>query len=384
LIAHAALTLQSHSSIASARPARKSISVGFFLLPQFSLVSLSGALDVLARANEAAGEKLYELSLFSVDGAPVASGSGAEVVVQGGLSMPDGVLHSNPFVHLDAVFVLSDAPLPQHGHQQLITALQAFAVSQKIMGGFGTGAYLLARANALTAYRATIHWPYVSLFAEDFPDTVVSTNLFEMDRGRLTCASGNASFDMMLAWIAQRLPDQAGEEIVADLIDHFGHERQRSAKEHQRVPLAARIGGGQPKLTEAVSLMEANFEEPLPTEEIARLVGVSRRQLERLFKQYLNSLPSRYYLELRLTRARQLLQQTSQSILQIGLSCGFSSGPHFSSAYRNHFGITPREQRTQRLSAANNVMTAVATSFSAAPGTAANSVAIAPKPKPRL
>ena len=86
------------------------------------------------------------------------------------------------------------------------------------------------------------------------------------------------------------------------------------------------------------------------TEEIARLVGVSRRQLERLFKQYLNSLPSRYYLELRLVRARQLLQQTSQSILQIGLSCGFSSGPHFSSAYRNHFGITPREQRTQRLS----------------------------------
>ena len=370
------MTLQPSSPAAPARQPQKSIGIGFFLLPQFSLVSLGGALDVLARANEAVSEKLFELSLFSADGAPVASGSGAEVVVQGSLLSAAGQPLANPFTGLDALFVLSDAPLPQKGHEQLIAALQAFAVPKKIIGGFGTGPYLLARANLLTAYRTTIHWPYASLFAEDFAGTVVSTNLFEIDRERLTCASGNASFDMMLAWIAQRLPDEAGDEVVAELIDHFGHERQRTAKEHQRIPLSARIGGGQPKLTEAVSLMEANFEEPLPTEEIARLVGVSRRQLERLFKQYLNSLPSRYYLELRLTRARHLLQQTSQSILQIGLSCGFSSGPHFSSAYRNHFGITPREQRTQRLIAANNVMTAT---FNYADNEAERV-----KPKPRL
>ena len=148
----------------------------------------------------------------------------------------------------------------------------------------------------------------------------------------------------MLHWVASL----HGEELLAELLDHFGLERLRGSADNQRVPLSARIGGGQPKLTEAVSLMEANYEEPLPTEEIARLVGVSRRQLERLFKQYLNSLPSRYYLELRLNRARHLLQQTSKSILQIGLSCGFSSGPHFSSAYKNHFGVTPREKRTLR------------------------------------
>lgn len=130
---------------------------------------------------------------------------------------------------------------------------------------------------------------------------------------------------MILAWIGAA----HGEELIAEVLDYFGHERQRGNQEHQRVPLAARIGGGQPKLTEVVSLMEANYEAPLPTEEIARLVGVSRRQRERLFKQYLNNLPSHYYPERRLVRARQLLQQTSQSILQIGLSCGFSSGPHF-------------------------------------------------------
>ena len=96
--------------------------------------------------------------------------------------------------------------------------------------------------------------------------------------------------------------------------------------------------------------MEANIEEPLTTDEIAQHVCVSRRQLERIFKQYLNRVPSQYYLELRLNKARQLLMQTSKSIIQIGLSCGFSSGPHFSSAYRNFFGATPREDRNQRRS----------------------------------
>ena len=150
---------------------------------------------------------------------------------------------------------------------------------------------------------------------------------------------------MILAWIGAA----HGEELISEVLDYFGHERQRGNQEHRRVPLAARIGGGQPKLTEVVSLMEAYYEAPLPSEEIARLVGVSRRQRERLFKQYLNSLPSRYYPELRLVRARQLLQQTRQSILRIGLSCGFSSDPHFSSAYRHHFGIMPCDQRPPAL-----------------------------------
>ncbi len=325
---------------------------GMLLLPQFSMLSLSGAIDALAEANRAVDANAFSYLLLSIDGESVPSSSGMKVSA-------DCRLAAAP--ELDGVFVLADTPLPQRGHEAAVTWLQAFvqgnAMSihrgRKLVGGIGTGAYLLARAGLLRDCRATIHWPYASLFAEDFPDTVVSSNLFEIDGTRLTCAGGGASLDMMLHWIGSL----HGDDVVTELMDHFGLERLRTPKDHQRVPLSARIGGGQPKLTEAVTLMEANYEEPLPTEEIARLVGISRRQLERLFKQYLSSLPSRYYLELRLNRARHLLQQTSQSILQIGLSCGFSSGPHFSSAYRNHFGITPREQRSQR--AARGITAAV-------------------------
>jgi transcriptional regulator GlxA family with amidase domain len=176
---------------------------------------------------------------------------------------------------------------------------------------------------------------------------VISSNLYEIDRGRLSCAGAGASLDMMIAWLGQR----HGERLAQELTAHFGLERVRGRDERQRAPLVARIGHGAPKLTEAVALMEANLDEPLPTEDIARLVGVSRRQLERLFKQHLGELPSRWYAELRLARARRLLQQTSLSILQVGLSCGFSSGSHFSNAYRTRFGHTPRDERSQRAAA---------------------------------
>ena len=339
------------STSTARRGATTPLRIGFLLLPEFSLLALSGALDAMAAANTLLDEAAYLPGLISADAegdrSPVRSGAGISLAVNGDIANAPA---------LDGVFVVADTPVPQRGHDQAITWLQQLALAHThqghtlnptpiVMGGIGTGSFLLARAGLLRGCRATIHWPYTSLFAEEFPDMVVSSNLFEIDRHRLTCAGGSASLDMLLNWFGNR----HSEDFVAELLDHFGHERLRSPTDHQRVPLSARIGGGQPKLTEAVSLMEANYEEPLPTEEIARLVGVSRRQLERLFKQYLNSLPSRYYLELRLNRARHLLQQTSQSILQIGLSCGFSSGPHFSSAYRNHFGITPREQRSQRV-----------------------------------
>lgn len=91
--------------------------------------------------------------------------------------------------------------------------------------------------------------------------------------------------------------------------------------------------------------MQANLEEPLATDDIAGLVGISRRQLERLLRQHLGAMPSKYYLNLRLNEARAQLQRTSQSVVQISLACGFASAAHFSNAYRERFGVTPREER---------------------------------------
>ena len=152
--------------------------------------------------------------------------------------------------------------------------------------------------------------------------------------------------DLLLAILSH----DHGTEVACAVSEELVVERIREGNERQRMPLRNRLGSSHPKLAQAVLIMEANIEEPLTSDEIAKYACVSRRQLERIFKQYLNRVPSQYYLELRLNRARYMLLQTSTSIIQIGLSCGFSSGPHFSGAYRKLFGLSPRDDRNQRRS----------------------------------
>ncbi|WP_147683695.1 GlxA family transcriptional regulator [Vogesella mureinivorans] len=320
-------------------PHHKPVRFGFLLLPHASMADLAIATEVLTRANQLAERRAYEFLPLSL--------SGEMVTLSNGMRMPVDL----PLAHapkLDVLVVLADEIGIDVSADELGKAIGSQLSDHTQLAGIGCGSYWLARAGLLAGHRATIHWQEISRLTDEFPDVIVSSNLFELDGNRLTSAGGAATFDFMMALVAANL----GQEFVATLSEVFSMERLRPGSERQRIPLATRIGGSQPKLTEAVSLMEANIEEPLTTDDIAYYVGVSRRQLERLFKQHLGTVPSKYYLELRLSRARQLLQQTSKSIVQIGLACGFSSGPHFSSTYRSHFGITPREERAQRGTAA--------------------------------
>lgn len=212
-------------------------------------------------------------------------------------------------------------------------------------GGVGAGVLWLAETGAFNGVRTALPWslyPDADAIAEQ---ALLSPHLFEIDGPRLSCCGGGASIDFALNLIDILF----GATVQAQVKEVLCVDRVRGQEERQRVALQARFGVLQPKLTEAVTLMEANIEEPLSTDDIAQLAGVSRRQLERLFKQYLGSLPSRYYLELRLKRARQLLRDTNHSIVQVGLMCGFSSGSHFSTAFGALFGKTPREERQRKL-----------------------------------
>ncbi len=214
-------------------------------------------------------------------------------------------------------------------------------------GAVGAGVLWLAEAGAVGGVRIALPW---SLYAdtEDVPSrAVLIPQLYVIDGRHLSCCGGAASLDFSLTLIEALF----GAALQAEIKEALCVERVRGPEERQRVALQARFGALQPKLSEAVTLMETNIEEPLSTDDVANLVGLSRRQLERLFKQYLGSLPSRYYLELRLRRARQLLRETNHSIVQVGLMCGFSSGSHFSTAFGALFGNTPREERQRKLAA---------------------------------
>ena len=306
--------------------------IGFLLWPHTRALTLALAEEALRVARRLHPEALYEPVFMSAE--PVAEADGWRLPGQSW----NGVLEQ-----CQRIFLVADE-IPQTVSAPLGAVLKQLSRSGVSIGALSAGIYPLAQLGLLDGYRAAVHWRWHDDFTERYPKVIATNHLFEWDRDRLSACGGMAVLDLLLAVLSR----DHGAELAGAVSEELVVERIREGSERQRIPLKNRLGSSHPKLTQAVLLMEANIEEPLTTDEIAQHVCVSRRQLERIFKQYLTRVPSQYYLELRLNRARQMLMQTSKSIIQIGLSCGFSSGPHFSSAYRNFFGVTPREDRNQR------------------------------------
>ena len=220
-------------------------------------------------------------------------------------------------------------------------ALVALAERGVPLGGICTGAYALMASGLLDDYRCTVHWENLSALHTEFPRVHFADELFVVDRDRLTCTGGTAPLDLMLNLVGARL----GQPLAAQVSEQFILERIRGATDPQPIPVDARVGFSRAELVEVVRLMEANIEEPLSLEELARLVRLSQRHLQRMFKIYLNVSPTHYYLSLRLKRARDLLRTTDASIARVTMVCGFHSPCHFSKAYRAQFGHAPSHER---------------------------------------
>lgn len=307
--------------------------VGVVVLPGFSLLAQACATEPMQVANRLSGQTLYRLSTFALDERPVVSASGQKLVSQS--------IAGEPVAPLDMLLVCATLPLPSSVPEALLDWLRRLGAARVVLGGIGGGTEVLARAGVLEGYRVTLPWPRFAAFAEEYPGIRLSRQLFEIDRDRLTCGGGTAAMDMMMTLIGS----QHGAELAQRISEYFVLERIRMGDEPQEVPLRTRLKHAPESLVDALAIMEANIEEPLTTHELSEHLGISRRQLERLFKKYLQAVPSRYYLNLRLQAARRLLRESDRSAGDIALRTGFSSAAHFSTAYRNHFGMTPREER---------------------------------------
>lgn len=295
-------------------------------------MSFTSAVEPMRAANRLSGRKLFDWQLISKTGSAVVSSSGIEVV-------PHCSIEAIP--RLDCLFVVAGLDAQTIDDKATFAWLRRTERQGCQIGALSTGSYLLAKAGLLNGYRCTIHWENLPGFQEAFPELEVSPELYEIDRSRITCSGGTASLDLMLTLIAV----EHGWDLANQVAEQFIHERIRGNHDHQRMALRSRLGISHPKLLIAIELMEKNLEEPLPRAELARRAGMSTRQLERLSRKYLTRTPTRYYLELRLHRARTLLNQTSLSVLDVALACGFVSASHFSKCYREFFHRTPREER---------------------------------------
>jgi AraC family transcriptional regulator, glycine betaine-responsive activator len=310
--------------------------VGFILVPQFSMIAYASAIEALRHANYVGDRPIYEFSTYSVDGEPVMASNG--MYVQVGSPLEDAGAGAGK---LDMMFICSGVDVNQYAHRDILKHLRRLSTHGTQVGAVCTGSYILAKAGLLDGYRCTIHWENLSSFAEEFPDIEIIAELYEVDRTRYTCAGGTAAIDMMLHLITSH----AGHKVAAAVADQMIHHRIREGSEGQRMALRARLGVSHPKLLAVISEMEENLEAPLNCGDLASNVGLSTRQLERLFRKYMDQAPTRYYLKLRLDRARYMLLQTSMPILDVALACGFVSASHFSKCYREYFKRTPSEER---------------------------------------
>lgn len=303
----------------------------FLLLPGFSAMGFISAIEPLRVANRFRGE-LYRWQVLSLDGGPVAASNGMSVNADAALL----TLGKGATLVVVAGFEPLRVVTPALQHW-----LRRLDLEGVTLGAIDTGSVVLAEAGLLDGHRVALHWEALQAFRESYPTLQASDELFEVDGRRITCAGGTASIDLMLDLIGQA----HGSELAIQVSEQFVLGRIRPRKDHQRMQIATRYGLSNKKLVQVIGEMEQHMEPPLSTLELADKVKVTRRQLERLFKLYLNDTPRHFYLRLRLDRGRQLLRQTDMSVLQVSIACGFESASYFTRSYRSHFAKSPREDR---------------------------------------
>ena len=304
----------------------------FLLLDKFTLLSFAGAIECLRLANRLANAPLYSWKLIGENGQRATCSLGTEISLDGDL----GTCGHNDTIILCGGIQIEAATTPR-----ILAWLRREARRGLAIGGLCTAAYTMARAGLLDGRRATIHWENQDSFSENFENVTLTKSVFVIDQNRMTAAGGTAAIDMMLNIIATR----HGRDLANAVADQQLYTSIRTDKDTQRLSVPARMGVRHPKLSKVIQMMEANTEEPISPSALARDVGMSTRQLERLFRRYLNRSPKRYYMEIRLQKARNLLMQTDMSVINVALACGFSSPSHFSKCYRSHYQITPYRER---------------------------------------
>ena len=304
----------------------------FVLLPGFSSLDLGAGIESLAAANTAGSRPAFAWQIISESGDPVRSSSGMTVAV-------DGALPSTQ--HGDCIVVCGSLADNQPASQRMKAWLRQAARFGAQLCGIGGGVVFLAQSGLTDGQRLSAHWSLEHSLAERYSRLEVVCSIFEEGRSIVTCAGGAATLDLFSALIGQR----CGSKTASHVADQLLCGTLRSSSDRQTRSDLCRVGTRNEKLRHAIQHMQENLEYAVSPSGVADKVGLSTRQLERLFQRYLNTSPKTYMTVLRLERARQMLQQTHMRVIEVATACGFASASHFSKLYRKQFGTSPHTER---------------------------------------
>ncbi|WP_292342164.1 GlxA family transcriptional regulator [Mesorhizobium sp.] len=312
----------------------------FYIVPEFTMLAFTFAIEALRLANAIMGEEVYRWRIVSVDGDPVRSSCGLSVSPDRSVAAE----RSSTRAERPNMIVVCTG---WHVERAVDKSVAGWLRQSRNFGipvaGICTGAYILANAGMLAGRRCTIHWENLPIFRETFPSAIVGSGLIESDDDIHTCVGGTASFDMMLHLIEK----DCGRRVALAICEQAIVDRIREPFERQPSPLRT-LGSVNPLVLSAVQFMEDSIADQTDIAAVARHIKLSRRQMERLFARELATSPSRYLLELRLDRARLMLLQSSMAIIDVAVACGFVSGSHFAKCYKAFHGVSPQQMRTQR------------------------------------
>jgi transcriptional regulator GlxA family with amidase domain len=304
----------------------------FLLLPKLTMLAFSAAVEPLRIANQITNKELFCWYTMTEDGEPVDCSNGIKIISDHQL-MP---LPANAYT-----FVCAGVEPKSAASNTVLNWLRRQRAFGNHLGGICTGAFALAQAGVLSDRKFTLHWENQPAFLEYFPDLIPTQNLYENDRNLITCGGGNAATDMMLNIIET----EHGNDLAAVVADMCIHTRSNNQDSSQKSGYATAIGCRNKKLMRAMEHMQGNIEEPMELSEIASRVMISKRQLERLFKKYIGRSPSQFYLDLRISQAHALLNETTLSATEIATATGFNSSANFFITFRKKYGASPNAYR---------------------------------------
>ena len=298
------------------------------LIPGFSAIAFLAAVEPLRIANRLAKRPLYAWTLHCPVGDHASASNGLEFRTDG--PIPEGA---------DALIVCAGFDPLQAVSALLLGQVRRTWRGGRRVGAIDTGAFVLAESGILGDKTITLHWEAAKEFSLRYPRIPVSTELYERHARLFTCAGGTAAMDMMLDAIASKhgiaLANAVSKQLILDRI--------RPATDPQRASLSHQVESAGPTLQRVIAEMERSISAYRPLGAIVSAAGVNRRLVERQFAARLGCTPARYYREMRLNHALDLIGNVGMLVHHAALAAGFSSQPAFSRACRHHFGLSPRD-----------------------------------------
>lgn len=314
---------------------RAPLRVGFLMFPGFPMACLTSAIEPLRAANEITGRREFVWRLVAETRAPVRSS--AELGFE-----PDETLQQTQ--GLDHLYLLAPPTAEFAEPRRSPARLRWLDRTGLTLGAFSGGIFPLARAGLMEGRSCSVHWCYEAAFKAEFPNVTASEAVIVRDGRRNTVSGAGAVFDLMLRLVEERL----GRDCMTEVACWFQHPFVRDEDASQKVPVA-RAGSTADSLPaqirDAIRLFETHVEDPLRIPDVAAAVGLSGRHFERLFKRETGQSPLRYYLHLRLAKARQRVLYSNDSLREIAASVGYlTSGPMIRH-YTALFGVSPKDER---------------------------------------